>query len=58
MSTLYALERIGYKGSEEAMIKLRDYRCSFPQLDDKSGLDQMSEECNTVLKSLSGTGPD
>jgi hypothetical protein len=53
LQALYALQRMKYSGSKNAVIQLRDLWRSLPQLEDKSGLDQMSQECDNVLKAIS-----
>lgn len=53
LSTLYALKTMKYSGSKTAVTQLRDFWRSLPQLESKSGLNQMSEECDNVLKALS-----
>lgn len=52
LSALRALEQIRYKGCEKPVILFRDFWRSLPQLEDKSGLDQMSEACDSVLHAL------
>lgn len=46
---LEGLERIKYAPARAAVAQLRDVWRSLPQLDDKSGLDEMSRECDRFL---------
>ncbi len=55
LHALYALKQIKYGGSRNAVIELRNFWRLLPQLEDKSGLNQMSEECDNVLKALTAT---
>lgn len=49
---LFSLRTLKYKDAAETVTALRDFWRSLPQLNDKSGLIQISEECNEVLKAL------
>ncbi len=49
---LYALRRIKSPACRSAVRDFRDYWRSLPQLEDKSGLDQMSKACDAVLEAL------
>jgi len=49
---LYGLQKMNYEGSRKPVRAFRDYWRSLPQLEDKSGLDQMSQACDAVLKTL------
>jgi hypothetical protein len=52
LEALYGLRKLRFIGSREVVVEFRDLWLSFPQLGDSSGSNQMSEECNEVLKSL------
>lgn len=54
-AALNVLEQTKYPKCQKAVIRLRDFWRSLPQLDDKSGLDQMSKECDNVLEGLATT---
>jgi len=55
LSELRALKQLKYDGCRTAVVNLRDFWRSLPQLEDRSGLNQMSETCDEVLKSLGQT---
>jgi hypothetical protein len=53
---LEAIRQLGslkFGGSRKVVTQFRDYWRSLPQLEDQSGLDQMSEECDDLLRQLS-----
>ncbi len=52
LNALYILQRIHYPECKIAVQNLRDLWNSYPQLDDPSGLNQMSQTCDNILKSL------
>ncbi len=52
LEALYALKKLKFAGSKEVVTEFRDFWRSLPQLEDKSGLNQMSEACDDVLKDL------
>ncbi|MBA3765699.1 MAG: hypothetical protein H0W99_01675 [Acidobacteria bacterium] len=47
---LIALKPMRYRPCEKIVTEFRDYWRSLSQLDDKSGLDQISEACDSILK--------
>jgi len=49
---LYALQKIRCPECVEPVTKFRDFWRSLSQLEDRSGLTQMSEACDRVLKPL------
>lgn len=49
---LYNLRALKYAEASETVEAVRDFWQSLPQLDDKSGLNQISEECDAILKTL------
>jgi hypothetical protein len=49
---LVALNALRYREGEKLVTEVRDFWRSLPQLDDKSGLDQISDECDSILKEL------
>lgn len=53
LQALYALQDIRYRGCKGAVIRLRDFWRSLPQLESKTGLNQISEQCDNVLQALS-----
>lgn len=54
LAALRALEELRDPACTSAVTALRDYWRSLPQLEDKSGLDQMSETCDGVLAVCDG----
>ena len=50
---LLALKELTYPGCKEAVTEFRDFWRSLPQLEDDRGLDQMSRECDEILRKLS-----
>ncbi|MFC1636050.1 hypothetical protein ACFL5Z_14510 [Planctomycetota bacterium] len=52
LHVFYGLRQMGYEGSRSSVRSFRDFWRSLPQLEDKSGLDQMSQACDAVLKVL------
>ena len=52
LSVLGGLGQMKFEGSRKSVQAFRDYWRSLPQLDDKSGLTQMSQACDEVLKAL------
>jgi len=49
------LRKMRLRDSRSAVQEFRRYWRSLPQLEDQSGLDQMSQACDAVLKALDGT---
>jgi len=49
---LWALEKQPYPPSRELVTQIRDFWISLPQLDDKSGLNQISQICEQILEVL------
>lgn len=56
LHVFYGLRKMKFEGSRNAVQTFRDYWRSLPQLEDKSGLDQMSQACDTVLRALDQEG--
>ena len=52
LEAFYALRKIHFVGCKTAVTEFRDFWRSLPQLEDKRGLDSMSEACDAVLKEL------
>ena len=52
LEALYSLKKLKPLGCKEVVTEFRDFWRSLPQLDDNSGLNQMSEECDKVLRAL------
>jgi hypothetical protein len=52
LGALYSLRKLKPIGCKEVVSEFRDFWRSLPQLEDKSGLDQMSEACDRVLQEL------
>lgn len=52
LQALYCLTKLKPVGCKEVVIEFRDFWRSLPPLGDKRGLDQMSEACDVVLRSL------
>ena len=48
----YALRKLKPPECKASVTEFRDFWRSLPQLEDKSGLDQMSQACDAVLKAL------
>lgn len=46
------LKKLKAVSCKALVIELRDFWRSLPQLEDKSGLDQMSKECDSILQVL------
>lgn len=53
LEVFYALRKLESPACRDAVTSFRDYWRSLPQLEDKSGLDQMSRACDAVLRALS-----
>jgi hypothetical protein len=49
-AALTALQKLKFAGSAAAVTELRDLWRSLPQLDDRSGLSQISQACDAVLR--------
>jgi hypothetical protein len=49
---LRVLTKLAYPPSRVVVTQFRDFWSSLPQLNDQSGLDQITHECEAVLKSL------
>jgi hypothetical protein len=52
LEVFYALRKIRSPVCRDAVTRFRDYWRSLPQLDDRRGLDQMSNACDAVLRAL------
>ena len=52
LEALYSLRKLKVASCKEVVIEFRDFWRSLPQLEDKSGLNQMSEECDKILLAL------
>jgi len=53
--SLAALRKLKFPGCREVVTELRDFWRSQPQLEDKGGLNQMSQECDEILRELAET---
>ena len=53
VEAVFALDRHPDPRAAQAVTRLRDFWRSLPQLDDPSGLNQISETCTSILKKLS-----
>ena len=53
VQAVFALDRNPDPRAAEVVTNLRDFWRSLPQLDDRSGLNQISESCTSLLKKLS-----
>ena len=51
-TALYSLRKLGFSGCKDIVIEFRDFWRSLPQLDDKSGLNQIGDECDKILNTL------
>ena len=56
LEALRALKKLKYHRSREVDSELRDVWRSFPQLEDKTGLDQLSKSCDELLAALESQG--
>lgn len=52
LEILYSLRKLKYVPCKSAVAEFRDFWRSLPQLEDRSGLNQMSEACDHVLREL------
>jgi hypothetical protein len=52
LEALYSLRKLKVASCKEVVTEFRDFWRSLPQLDDKSGLNQMSDECDKILRAL------
>ena len=52
LEALYSLRKLRTVGCKEIVIEFRDFWRSLPQLENKSGLAQMSEACDKILREL------
>jgi hypothetical protein len=52
LEALYSLRKLNAVSCKEVVTEFRDFWRSLPQLEDKSGLNQMSEECDKILRAL------
>jgi len=52
LEVFYSLKKIRPPECRSAVTEFRDYWCSLPQLEDRSGLSQMSQACDAVLNAL------
>lgn len=50
LEAIYQLQNLKYKKSQKVVTQFRNFWRSQPKLNDKSGLDQMIEECDKLLK--------
>ena len=55
LEALYSLRKLRVASCKEVVTEFRDFWRSLPQLEDKSGLNQMSEECDKILRALPGS---
>jgi hypothetical protein len=53
LEAIRQLTKLKFAGSRKIVTEFRDFWRSLPQLEDKSGLNQMSEECDDLLKAIS-----
>lgn len=53
LEVITQLTNLKYKDSKKEVIQFRKFWRSFPQLEDSSGLNQMSEECDEFLIAIS-----
>ena len=58
LEVFYTLRKIRSPASRTSVQNFRDFWRSLPQLEDKSGLNQMSEACDKVLKALPRGGEE
>jgi hypothetical protein len=49
---LVTLQEQKYAGCRTVVTQFRDFWRSLPQLEDRSGLNQMSQQCDQILKAL------
>ena len=56
LSILGGLRQMKFEGSQKSVQTFRDYWRSLAQLEDSSGLTQMSQACDEVLKALDQNG--
>lgn len=56
-AALAVLRELKYRASKTAVTELRDFWRALPQLEDRSGLNQMSERCDKILKELQEQTP-
>ena len=52
LEALYSLKKLRAIGCKEVVTEFRDFWRSLPQLEDKRGLTQISEECDKILSEL------
>jgi hypothetical protein len=52
LEALRSLGKLKAAGCREMVTEFRDFWRALPQLEDSSGLDQMSRECDSVLAAL------
>ena len=52
LEALYSLRKLRAVGCKDVVTEFRDFWRSLPQLEDKRGLTQMSEECDKILSEL------
>ena len=52
LEVFYTLKRLKSPACKTAVTEFRNYWRAFPQLEDKSGLNQMSRACDEVLRAL------
>jgi hypothetical protein len=57
IAALAVLRELKYRDSQTAVTELRDFWKSLPQLEDRSGLNQMSERCDGMLKEFQERTP-
>ncbi len=55
LEALYSLRKLRIPSCKEVVTEFRDFWRSLPQLEDKRGLNQMSEECDKILRALPAT---
>ena len=52
LEAIYQLKNIKFRNCKKVVTQFRDFWRSLPQLEDKGGLNQMSEECDKLLQEL------
>lgn len=57
LEAIYQLRILKFAGSKNAVAQFRNFWHSTPQLENKNGLSQMTEECDNLLKELFQESP-
>jgi len=52
LEAIYQLKELKFKNSRKIVTQFRNFWRSLPQLEDESGLNQMSEECDKLLREI------